>query len=117
MKRGFCHKDNMKMLNWNYREQMLDIIAKWPRLKLHEELKNEALENVKNKESEGTSKIVKAMADESKALETVASIDNSLFKGRSEMNAMFSRRSASVVRAPSKVENCPTLYYWNRRNC
>jgi multidrug efflux pump subunit AcrA (membrane-fusion protein) len=65
-------------------------------------MEGEALENVKNKESEGTSKIVKAMADESKALETVASIDNSLFKGRSEMNAMFSRRSASIVRAPSK---------------
>lgn len=63
---------------------------------------SEALENVKNKESEGTSKIVKAMADESKALETVASIDNSLFKGRSEMNALFSRRNASVVRAPSR---------------
>lgn len=65
-------------------------------------LEGESLENVKNKESDGTSKIVKAMADESKALETVASIDNSLFKGRSEMNAMFSRRSASIVRAPSK---------------
>lgn len=65
-------------------------------------MEGESLENVKNKESDGTSKIVKAMADESKALETVASIDNSLFKGRSEMNAMFSRRSASIVRAPSK---------------
>jgi multidrug efflux pump subunit AcrA (membrane-fusion protein) len=60
----------------------------------------EAIENVKNKESEGTSKVLKAMADESKAIESVASIDNSLFKSRSELNAIYQRREAAVVRAP-----------------
>ena len=62
----------------------------------------EALENVKNKESEGTSKILKAVADESKALESVASIDNSIFKGRSDLNAFYQRKEASIVRAPIK---------------
>lgn len=62
----------------------------------------ETLENVKNKESEGTSKILKAVADESKALESVASIDNSIFKGRSDLNAFYQRKEASIVRAPIK---------------
>lgn len=62
----------------------------------------ESLENVKNKESEGTSKILKAVADESKALESVASIDNSIFKGRSDLNAFYQRKEASIVRAPIK---------------
>jgi len=61
---------------------------------------SEAMANISNKESEGTSKVLKVMGDESKALETISSIDNSLYKSRSDLNSATSRRDASIVRAP-----------------
>ncbi len=61
---------------------------------------NEAMAMISNKESEGTSKVLKVMGDESKALETISSIDNSLYKSRSELNSASMRRDAAIVRAP-----------------
>ena len=60
----------------------------------------EALATITNKESEGTSKILKVISDESKALETLAALDNSIAKAESDLNAAFSRRAASIIRAP-----------------
>lgn len=57
--------------------------------------------NILAKESEGNAKILKAIADESKALETFASIGNSMAKTQSELSGVSTRRSAGVVRAPS----------------
>ncbi|MBL7999914.1 MAG: HlyD family efflux transporter periplasmic adaptor subunit, partial [Candidatus Kapabacteria bacterium] len=54
---------------------------------------------VKNRVSDGQSKVLKAIADESKALETLSSINNSLAKARSELNNATARRGASVVTA------------------
>lgn len=56
--------------------------------------------NVTNKESEGSSKILKVMSDETKALETIASLENSIAKGTSELNTVLSRRDAAIVRSP-----------------
>ena len=61
---------------------------------------SESVAYIANKESDGTSKVLKVMGDESKALETISSIDNSLFKARSELNSASSRRDAAIVRAP-----------------
>lgn len=61
---------------------------------------SEAMAMISNKESEGTSKVLKVMADESKALETISSIDNSLYKSRSELNSAAMRRDAAIIRAP-----------------
>ncbi len=56
--------------------------------------------NVTNKESEGSSKILKVMSDETKALETIASLENSIAKGTSELNTVLARRDAAIVRSP-----------------
>jgi multidrug efflux pump subunit AcrA (membrane-fusion protein) len=62
------------------------------------ELQAEA--NVKNKMAEGDSKILKSLADESKAIETMSSITSSIAKARSDVNAIIQRRGAGVVIAP-----------------
>lgn len=62
------------------------------------ELQAEA--NVKNKMAEGDSKILKSLADESKSIETMSSISNSIAKSRSDLNAIIQRRNAGVVIAP-----------------
>jgi adhesin transport system membrane fusion protein len=63
--------------------------------------------NVINKESEGSSKIFKVMSDETKAMETIASIA----KGTSELNTALARRNAAIVRSPvnGKVVRLLTL--------
>jgi membrane fusion protein, adhesin transport system len=58
---------------------------------------SQAEATVKNRLSDGQSKVLKAIADESKALETLSSINNSLAKARSELNNAIVRRGAAVV--------------------
>ncbi len=67
--------------------------------------------NVINKESEGSSKIFKVMSDETKAMETIASLENSIAKGTSELNTALARRNAAIVRSPvnGKVVRLLTL--------
>ena len=67
--------------------------------------------NVTNKENDGSSKILKVIADETKALETISSLDNSIAKGTSELNTVLSRKKASVVLSPvnGKVVRLLTL--------
>lgn len=67
--------------------------------------------NVINKDSEGSSKIFKVMSDETKAMETIASLENSIAKGTSELNTALARRNAAIVRSPvnGKVVRLLTL--------
>ncbi len=67
--------------------------------------------NITNKENEGESKILKVTTEEIKALETIASLDNSIAKGTSELNTVLVRKEASVVRSPvnGKVVRLLTL--------